>query len=164
MGARLHTTFDYLETYIVRFVSSTSIHSTIDHVAPLSFIVNGRTYVRTYVRTDGRTDISSGFIRSYQERDDLIMEIRILGWRSWHSDQVMAATQSNYNRWWWVTFLWQKHEVMCVVNTIIFLSSGLCRPPDFANHILVSRMMIFNGLFSIIFTDVAILFFYILSH
>ena len=45
----LTLTFDDLETYIVGFVSSTSIHSTIDHVAPLSFIVN----VRTYERTDG---------------------------------------------------------------------------------------------------------------
>ena len=42
----LTLTFDDLETYIVRFVSSTSIHSIIEHVAPLSFIVNGRTYVR----------------------------------------------------------------------------------------------------------------------
>ena len=46
-------TFDDLEIYIVRFVSLTSIHSTIDHVALLSFIVNGRTDGRTYVRTDG---------------------------------------------------------------------------------------------------------------
>ena len=46
-------TFDDLESYIVRFVSSTSIHSIIEHVAPSSFIVNGRTDGRTYVRTDG---------------------------------------------------------------------------------------------------------------
>ena len=51
----LTLTFDDLEAYIVRFVSSTSIHSTTDHVTPLSFTVNGRTYTRTYVRTDGRT-------------------------------------------------------------------------------------------------------------
>ena len=49
----LTLTLDDLEYYIVRFVSSTSIHSTIEHVAPLSFIVNGRTY--------GRTDISTVF-------------------------------------------------------------------------------------------------------
>ena len=49
----LTLTFDDLETDIVRFVSSTSIHSTIDHVAQLSFIVNGRTDARTYVQTDG---------------------------------------------------------------------------------------------------------------
>ena len=48
----LTLTLDDLEYYIVRFVSSTSIHSTIEHVAPLSFIVNGR------------TDISTGSIRS----------------------------------------------------------------------------------------------------
>ena len=38
---------DNLEYYIVRLVSSTSIHSIVEHVAPLSFIVNRRTYVRT---------------------------------------------------------------------------------------------------------------------
>ena len=49
-------TLDDIEYYIVRFVSSTSIHSTIEPVAPFSFIVNGRTYLHTYVRrTDGRT-------------------------------------------------------------------------------------------------------------
>ena len=35
----LTLTFDNLEYYIVRFVSSTSNHSTVEHVAPLSFIV-----------------------------------------------------------------------------------------------------------------------------
>ena len=49
----LTLTFDDLEADIVQFVSSTSIHSTIDHVAQLSFIVNGRTDARTYVQTDG---------------------------------------------------------------------------------------------------------------
>ena len=49
-------TFDDLETDLVRFVSSTSIHSTIHHVAPFTFIVNGRTYGRTHVRTYVRTD------------------------------------------------------------------------------------------------------------
>ena len=39
----LTMTLDDLEIYIVRFISSTSIDSTIEHVAPLSFIVNGRT-------------------------------------------------------------------------------------------------------------------------
>ena len=43
----LTLTLDDFEYYIVRFVSSTSIHSTIEHVAPLSFIVKGRTDVRT---------------------------------------------------------------------------------------------------------------------
>ena len=52
----LTLTFDDLQTDIVRFVSSTSIHSTIEHVAPLSFIVNGGTYIRTYTRTYVRTD------------------------------------------------------------------------------------------------------------
>ena len=39
----LTLTLDDLEYYIVRFVPSISIHSTTEHVAPLSFIVNGRT-------------------------------------------------------------------------------------------------------------------------
>ena len=42
-------TLDDPEYYIVRFVSSTSIHCTIEHVASLSYIVNGRTDVRSYV-------------------------------------------------------------------------------------------------------------------
>ena len=39
----LTLTLDDLESHIVRFVSSTSIHITIDHMAPLSLIVDGRT-------------------------------------------------------------------------------------------------------------------------
>ena len=39
----LTLTLDDLEYYIVRSVSSISIDSTIEHVAPLSFTVNGRT-------------------------------------------------------------------------------------------------------------------------
>ena len=35
----LTLTFDDFETYFVRFVSSTFIYSTTEHVAPLSFIV-----------------------------------------------------------------------------------------------------------------------------
>ena len=62
----LTLTFDDLKTHIVRFVSSTFIHSTFHHVAPLSFI-----------QTDGRTDISSGFIRSSHKRNDLIIIFRI---------------------------------------------------------------------------------------
>ena len=61
-------TFDDLEAYIVRFVSPTFIHSTIDHVAALSSIVNGR------------TDI----IRSSQKRNDLKM----------HSIQRRAFTRT----------------------------------------------------------------------
>ena len=43
----LTLTLDDLEYYIVRFVSSTSIHSTTDHVAPVSFVMNGRTDIST---------------------------------------------------------------------------------------------------------------------
>ena len=39
----LTLTLDDLESHIIRFVSSTSIHITIVHMAPLSLIVNRRT-------------------------------------------------------------------------------------------------------------------------
>ena len=52
----LTLTLDDLESYIVRFVSTTSILSIIEHVAPSIFIVNGR------------TEISTSFIRSSHER------------------------------------------------------------------------------------------------
>ena len=53
----LTLTLDDLEYYSVPFVSSTSIHSTIERVeAPLSFIVNGR----TFRLDDGKIFLSSG--------------------------------------------------------------------------------------------------------
>ena len=48
-------TLDDLEFYIVRFVSSTSIHSIIDHLAPLSFIVNADVLIRRW-----KISLSSG--------------------------------------------------------------------------------------------------------
>ena len=44
-------TLDDLESHIGRFVSSTSIHTYIVYMGPLSLIVDGR----TYGRTDGQT-------------------------------------------------------------------------------------------------------------
>ena len=43
----LTLTLDAFESHIVRFASSTSIHFTIVHMAPLSLTVNGRTDRRT---------------------------------------------------------------------------------------------------------------------
>ena len=44
----LTLTLDHLENHIVRFVSSTSIHIIIVHMAPFSLIVNGGTGGQTF--------------------------------------------------------------------------------------------------------------------
>ena len=51
----LTLTLDDLETYIIRFVSLSPIHTYIVYMGALSLIVDGRTYGRTDGRTYGRT-------------------------------------------------------------------------------------------------------------
>ena len=64
----LTLTLDDLQSHIVRFASSTSIHITIGYIAPLSLIV-------TNERTDGRTDGQTFFTHVngsfLQSEDDL---------------------------------------------------------------------------------------------
>ena len=69
----LTLTSDDLESYIVRFVSSTSIQRYMVHMAPLQMSwTDGRTDGRTDVRTYGRTDIfPTNVIRLFSEGDNL---------------------------------------------------------------------------------------------
>ena len=51
----LTLTLDDLETYVIRFVSLSPIHTYIVYMGPLSLVVDVRTDGRTDVRTDGQT-------------------------------------------------------------------------------------------------------------
>ena len=78
----LTLTLDDLQSHIVRFASSTSIHITIGYIAPLSLIVtNERMDGRTDGWTDGRMDRHFSHMligHLLQSKDDLNMAGQVL--------------------------------------------------------------------------------------
>jgi len=106
----LTRTSDDLKSHSVINVSSTLTNTTIWSVAPLSFIVDVRTYGRTYGRTDIWTDIFTGFIRSSLRRWPkkpnkhficIIQNIYSSTWEDWKTGRRSEGLADN--------MCWSKH-------------------------------------------------------